>query len=173
MRRRLFQRSGAPVRDGLDVGALAPMVDMMTLLLVFLLRTWSTESAPTPTTGAFSLAATTSADPRQPATEIIVSNEGVWINSHRVTATRALASTPASTPAGATASTPAAAPTSTPAEGLIREIYDPLLQARVKDRVEIHADAQVNYGILKKIIATCHAAGFQEIALVGVSAEGM
>ena len=161
MRRRLFQRSGAPVRDGLDVGALAPMVDMMTLLLVFLLRTWSTESAPTPTTGAFSLAATTSADPRQPATEIIVSNEGVWINSHRVTATRALASTPA----GATASTPA--------EGLIREIYDPLLQARVKDRVEIHADAQVNYGILKKIIATCHAAGFQEIALVGVSAEGM
>lgn len=161
MRRRLFQRSGAPVRDGLDVGALAPMVDMMTLLLVFLLRTWSTESAPTPTTGAFSLAATTSADPRQPATEIIVSNEGVWINSHRVTATRALASTPA------------AAPTSTPAEGLIREIYDPLLQARVKDRVEIHADAQVNYGILKKIIATCHAAGFQEIALVGVSAEGM
>ena len=161
MRRRLFQRSGAPVRDGLDVGALAPMVDMMTLLLVFLLRTWSTESAPTPTTGAFSLAATTSADPRQPATEIIVSNEGVWINSHRVTATRALASTPAGTTA------------STPAEGLIREIYDPLLQARVKDRVEIHADAQVNYGILKKIIATCHAAGFQEIALVGVSAEGM
>jgi len=161
MRRRLFQRSGAPVRDGLDVGALAPMVDMMTLLLVFLLRTWSTESAPTPTTGAFSLAATTSADPRQPATEIIVSNEGVWINSHRVTATRALASNPASTG------------TSTSTESLIREIYDPLLQARVKDRVEIHADAKVNYGILKKIIATCHAAGFDEIALVGVSAEGM
>ncbi len=155
MRRRLFRHSAAPARDGLDVGALAPMVDMMTLLLVFLLRTWSTESAPTPPSGAFELAGTTSADPRQPATEIIVSNEGVWINSHRVTATRALA--------------PAAAPP----EGLIREIYDPLLQARVKDRVEIHADAEVNYGVLKRIISTCEAAGFEEIALVGVSAEGM
>jgi biopolymer transport protein ExbD len=161
MRRRLFRHSAAPARDGLDVGALAPMVDMMTLLLVFLLRTWSTESAPTPPSGAFELAGTTSADSRQPATEIIVSKDGVWIDAHRVTATRALA--PASTPA------PAAA---TP-EGLIREIYDPLLQARVKDRVEIHADALVNYGVLKRIIATCEAAGFKEIALVGVSAEGM
>jgi biopolymer transport protein ExbD len=155
MRRRLFHRSTAPARDGLDVGALAPMVDMMTLLLVFLLRTWSTESAPTPPSGAFALAGTTSADPRQPATEIIVSLEGIWIDAHRVTATRALA--------GAT----------TPAEGLIREIYDPLLQARVKDRVEIHADAEVNYGVLKRVISTCEAAGFHEIALVGVSAEGM
>jgi biopolymer transport protein ExbD len=163
MRRRLFRHSAAPARDGLDVGALAPMVDMMTLLLVFLLRTWSTESAPTPPSGAFELAGTTSVDSRQPATEIIVSSEGVWINSHRVTATRALAPAPASTPA------PAAA---TP-EGLIREIYDPLLQARVKDRVEIHADAEINYGILKRIISTCEAAGFDEIALVGVSAEGM
>ncbi len=159
MRRRLFRHAAAPARDGLDVGALAPMVDMMTLLLVFLLRTWSTESAPTPPSGAFELAGTTSADSRQPATEIIVSTDGVWIDAHRVTATRALA--PAGTPAAATP------------EGLIREIYDPLLQARVKDRVEIHADAQVNYGVLKRIIATCEAAGFKEIALVGVSAEGM
>jgi len=159
MRRRLFRHSAAPARDGLDVGALAPMVDMMTLLLVFLLRTWSTESAPTPPSGAFELAGTTSADSRQPATEIIVSKDGVWIDAHRVTATRALAGPPASASASA--------------EGLIREIYDPLLQARVKDRVEIHADAQVNYGVLKRIIATCEAAGFEEIALVGVSAEGM
>jgi hypothetical protein len=143
------------------------MVDMMTLLLVFLLRTWSTESAPTPPSGAFELAGTTSADPRQPATEIIVSKDGVWIDSHRVTATRALA------PAAAPAATPAAAPAAATPEGLIREIYDPLLQARVKERVEIHADAEVNYGVLKRIIATCEAAGFDEIALVGVSAEGM
>lgn len=153
MRRRLFRSGGAPVRDGLDVGALAPMVDMMTLLLVFLLRTWSTESAPRPPEGAFTLAGTTSVDARAPATQILVSTDGVWVDAHRVTAVAALAD-------------PAA-------EVVVREIYDPLLQARQKDRVEIHADAAVNYGVLKRVVATAQAAGFHEVALVGVSAEGM
>ena len=60
MRRRLFRRDAGGITPGLDVGALAPLVDMMTLMLVFLLRSYSTESAPMPPEGRFELAGTTS-----------------------------------------------------------------------------------------------------------------
>lgn len=149
MRRRLFA-SQESTRDGLDVGALAPMVDMMTLLLVFLLRTWSTESAPVPPSGAFELASTTSSDSRARAITILLSPEAIWVDGHRVIAT------------------PKIGP-----DLLIREVYDPLLALRGSQRVEIHADASVPWAVLKRVIATSEAAGVQEVALVGASAEGM
>lgn len=149
-RRSLFRRDSGPASDGLDVGALAPMVDMMTLLLVFLLRTWSTESAPAPPTGSFTLASTTSSDTRAAAVTILVSSEAIWVEGHRVTATPSVG-----------------------ADVIIRQIYDPLLMLREKGRVEIHSDASVSYGVLKRVIATCQAAGVTEVALVGASAEGM
>lgn len=148
--RGLFRQHFEPAQDGLDVGALAPMVDMMTLLLVFLLRTWSTESAPAPPTGAFALASTTSSDTRAAAITILVSEEAIWVEGHRVTATPSVVG-----------------------DVVIRQVYDPLLMLREKGRVEIHSDARVSYGVLKRVIATCQAAGVSEVALVGASAEGM
>ncbi len=127
------------------------MVDMMTLLLVFLLKTWSTESAPIPPTGAFALATTSSVNVRGPAVTILVSAEAVWVDGHRVIATTSIAGE----------------------AGVVREIYDPLLMQKDKARVEIHADAGVNYGVLKRVMATCQAAGVDEVALVGASAGGM
>ena len=149
MRRRLFRSAEAP-RDGLDVGALAPMVDMMTLLLVFLLRTWSTEPAPTPPTGTFALAPTASPDSRGPATTLLVSPEAIWVDGHRVIATPNVG-----------------------ADVVIREVYDPLLARKGVNRVEIHADAGVPWAVLKRVIATSQAAGAEEVALVGASVEGM
>ncbi len=150
MRRRLFTHATSAPRDGLDVGALAPMVDMMTLLLVFLLRTWSTESAPVPPSGSFELSTTTSTESRQHAVTILVSPEAIWVDGHRVIATPRIG-----------------------ADVLIREVYDPLLAQRGEQRVEIHADATVPWAVLKRVIATTEAAGLNEIALVGASAEGM
>lgn len=147
--RRLF-RSEAPAGVGLDVGALAPMVDMMTLLLVFLLRTYSTEPAPRPPEGDFALAGTTSVDPRRPAVEILVSAEAVWIDGRRVIATPYL-----------------------PEAGLVREVYDPLLLVRDQRRVEVFADRTVPYGALRKVLASARAAGFEEVALVAVTEAGM
>lgn len=147
--RRLF-RSEPPAGVGLDVGALAPMVDMMTLLLVFLLRTYSTEPAPRPPEGEFALAGTTSVDPRSPAVEILVSAEAVWIDGRRVIATPYL-----------------------PEDGLVREVYDPLLLIRDRRRVEVFADRAVPYGALRKVLASARAAGFEEVALVAVTEAGM
>jgi biopolymer transport protein ExbD len=122
------------------------MVDMMTLLLVFLLRTWSTEAAPRPPEGAFELPGTTSEDPRRPAVEVLVSPEAVWIEGQRVVAVRYL-----------------------PAEGLVREIYEPLLATRGQRRVEVHADRRVPWAVLKRVLYAARAARCEDIALVAAN----
>lgn len=147
MRRRLFRRDEATDAEaGLDVGALAPMVDMMTLLLVFLLRSYSTEAAPSPESGPFALAGTVSEDPRRPSVEILVSPEAIWVDGHRVIATPRL-----------------------PEALLVRELYQPLLQIRGRPRVEIYADAAVPYSVLKRVLYTARAAGYEELALVAAN----
>lgn len=149
--RRLFRRRQEPeVAPGLDVGALAPMVDMMTLLLVFLLRSYSTEYAPHPPEGKFELAGTHSEEARKNATEILVSEEAIYVEGNRVIATAYL-----------------------PEDLLVREIYDPLLLARNKRRVEVHADKDVPWSVLKRVLHTTKAAGFEELSLVAASASSM
>lgn len=148
-RRRLFRRP-PPAADGLDVGALAPMVDMMTLLLVFLIRSYSTDPAPTPPEGPFALAGTVSEDGRHPAVEILVSPEAIWIEGRRVAALDYL-----------------------PDTLLVREIYDPLLLMRGKSRIEVHADRTVEWAVLKRVFYTARAAGFQELVLVGASRSSL
>src|SRR5688572_20229283 len=135
-RRRLLSAPPPASSAGLDIGALAPMVDMMTLLLVFLMRSYATDPAPAPPQGSFHLAATLSEDARRPALEILVSSEAIYVEGSRVIATPYL-----------------------PEELLVREIYDRLLATRDKARpVEIHADAAIPYGALKRILHTAKAA---------------
>lgn len=145
-RRRLFRADEGTLSPGLDVGALAPMVDMMTLLLVFLLRSYSTEAAPRPPEGPFELAGTVSEDPRQAAVEVLVSTEAVYLDGHRVIAVKYL-----------------------PEDLLVREVYDPLLAMRGRKRVEVHADRGVSWGVLKRVLHTAKAAGFDEISLVAAN----
>lgn len=149
-RRRLFRAPSPESAAGLDVGALAPMVDMMTLLLVFLLRSYSTEAAPTPPSGAFALATTTSEEGRRPAVEILVTPEAIWVEGRRAVAVPYLGDA-----------------------ALVREIYDPLLLMRGKSRVEVHADAAVPYAVLKRVFYTARAAGFDELVLVGASRQSL
>ncbi len=134
------------IAGGLDVGALAPMVDMMTLLLVFLLRSYSTEAAPLPPSGPFELAGTRSEDPRAGGVEILVSNEAIWIDGDRVAATAYL-----------------------PNEALVRPIYDRLLTVRGKDRVEVHADRAVPWRVLERVLHSASAAGFTQLSLVAAN----
>lgn len=150
MRRRLFRHAEASVGAGLDVGALAPMVDMMTLMLVFLLRTWSTETAPAPPEGPFALAETRSEASRRPAVEVLIARDAIYVEGRRVVATGFLGE-----------------------EALIREVYDPLMMMRVKTRLEVHADATVPYGVLRRVLHTARSAGFAELSVVAVSAGGL
>lgn len=149
-RARLFRRSVEPAGVGLDVGALAPMVDMMTLLLVFLLRTYSTDLAPAPPEGPFALADTQSEDGRKGGVEILVSAEAIFVNGQRIAAWQYAGD-----------------------EGTIGPLYDMLLQSRPKVRAEVHADASVPWKRLSRVLATAQAAGVEQIALVGAHSGGM
>lgn len=150
MKRALFRRRAEPAGVGLDVGALAPMVDMMVLLLVFLLRTYSTDLAPAPEEGPFELAGTTADGDRRGGVELLVSREGVHVNGHRVAAWEYIEG-----------------------EGVIEPLYATLLQVRPKVRAEVHADASVPWKRLQRVLQTAEAAGVEEIALVGVWRGGM
>lgn len=145
-RRRLFRPHAAPAGDGLDVGALAPMVDMMTLLLVFLLRSYATEPAPAPPVGDFALAGTVSEDPRGRGVEVLVAGDGVWVDGRRLA-------------------------TLVPgdSEALVRPLYEALLKQRGPRRVEVHADHRVPYATLRRVLYTARAAEYDEIALVAAN----
>lgn len=146
MRRRLFRPPEPALGAGLDVGALAPMVDMMTLLLVFLLRSYATEPAPMPPTGEFRLAGTVSEAGRQRAVEILVSEKAIWVDGRPVADLGRL-------------------------EGdlLVRPLYDVLLKTRGGGRVEVFVDQRVKYAILKRVLYTARAAEYDEIALVAAN----
>lgn len=150
MKRPLFRKRPAPGAAGLDVGALAPMVDMMTLLLVFLLRTYSTDLAPAPPEGPFALAPTGSEDARKGGIELIVSGEAIYVDGQRVAAWDHVAG-----------------------DGVIDPLYARLLQARPKVRAEVHADGSVPWRSLSRVLATAQAAGVEQIALVGAYRGGM
>ena len=135
---------------GLEVGALAPMVDMMVLLLVFLLRTYSTDLAPAPPNESFALAGTTSDADRNGGVELIVSAEAIYVNGLRVAAWEYI-----------------------DGSGVIDPLYTLLLQVRPKVRAEVHADASVPWKRLERVLQTAQAAGVEEIALVGVWRGGM
>ena len=145
MRRRLFRPAPAAA-PGLDIGALAPMVDMMTLLLVLLLRSYATDPAPRPPEGRLLLAATLSEDPRRPAVEVLISDEAVFVNGHRFIAVAYM-----------------------PQAGLVRELYDPLLAMRDKGRLEIHAHREIPWKVLGPVLHTAQAAGFEQVSLVGLA----
>lgn len=135
---------------GLDIGALAPMVDMMTVLLVLLLRTYTTDPAPAPPEGRFQLGTTLSESPRRDSVELIVSQEAIYVSGNRVIATAYL-----------------------PEELLVREIYDRLIAQPKRQRVEIYADGAVSYGALRRVLYTARAAGFEQIALMGSADAGL
>ncbi len=150
-RRRLFSAAPSGPLPGLDVGALAPLVDMMTLLLVFLLRSYSTESAPMPPEGRFELAGTVSEEAREGGSVVVlISGDAVYVEGRRVIAVAYL-----------------------PPELLVREIYDPLLLMRDKRRIEVHADRAIPWGVLKRVLHTARTAGFEELSLVAANTSSL
>ena len=140
-RRRLFRAAPDP-EAGLTVGALAPMVDMMTLLLVFLLRTW-TQDAPPATPSGFQLAGT-SAGARQGGATLVVGLTEIRLDGSMVAALQGDSPD-------------------------LRPLYDRLLATRDKGRLEIVADQRLPWSTLERILQIARSAGFVELSLIGAS----
>jgi biopolymer transport protein ExbD len=144
------RRRTSPAPGGLSVAALAPFVDLMTLLLVFLLRTWASEPAPTPPSGDFALPRTRAMSVRQSgALTVLVTEQTIHLEGRPV----------------------AAAGGSAGGEVLVRELYEALLARKGSGPVEVHADARVTWSTLRRVLHTARAAGRESVALVGARAD--
>jgi biopolymer transport protein ExbD len=119
------------------------MVDLLTVLLVFLLRSWSTEAAPAAPEPGFTLPVASSEAARRGGLEIVVSPEAVYLSGERIAATARATDSP-----------------------VLRPLYDRVLALRDRARAEVYVDARVPWNALRTVLATAKAAGVDEVSLV-------
>lgn len=150
MRRRFGFRRGA-ADGGLAVGPLASMVDLLTILLVVLLRTWSTQPPLELAEPATELPLSRAEAPVGPGVIVDVGPTGLYVEGRR---------------AGSVAYYLASD------DVLVREIYD-ALQTRAGRRVVVRADADTPWRLLGKVMFTAQQAGYAEVELVAVSAASL
>ncbi len=146
MKRRMFS-SSAPPAAGLSTGALAPMVDLFTLLIVAVLRTWSAEPPLDTPEGAFSLPRTRNEAPPERGVVIDVAPDGLYVDGWRAGSSSYWEN----------------------AEGaLVTDLYAPLQQSGGRAAV-VRAHAAAPWKLVGKVLLTAQQAGFERVSLVAES----
>jgi hypothetical protein len=163
MRRRMFARPATEGLPGLDPAAVAPFVDVMTLLLVVFLRGWSAEVMPADTDPA-RLVRTTSAAGRAGAHAVRVQADRLaWddvVVGPGAEGARPLRNASPDASAG---------PPDTADLAALRARA--LAGCAAAGRVEVVPDAQVPWPRLRAVLGTLAGAGCDDLALVGRSAS--
>lgn len=148
MRRRMFSRSSSSTASAkLSTASLAPMVDMLTILVVAVLRTWSTDPPVEIPEANFSLPLSAQETPLNRGVTVDVGVEGLYVEGWR---------------AGA------AAYWIESDDVLIREVYE-ALQTVGGNRVTIRAHQDAPWELVGKVLFTAQQAGFENVELVAVS----
>lgn len=145
MTRRLARGGGRPA--GLEAGPLASMVDLLTILLVVLLRTWSTEPPLDLAEPDAALPLSTAEDPVGPGVIVDVGPSGLWVEGERAGSISYLERS----------------------EGVLVEGLYEALQARGGQRVVVRADGEVRWSVLGKVMFTAQHAGYTEVELVALN----
>jgi Biopolymer transport protein len=143
--------SGSAGGGGLSASALAPMVDLLTILLVVLLRTWSTTPPLDLAEPDTRLPLTRSEAPVGSGVIVDVGRKGLYVDGDR---------------SGSVAYQLGSQ------DVLIEELYGEL-QARAGKRVIVRADADTPWRLLGKVMFTAQQAGYVEVELVAVSAASL
>lgn len=146
--RRVLARK-APKRD-MSAAALAPMVDMLTILLVFLLKSWSTDAPVRADDETFALPTSTSETPVKTATGIDVTDDGIYLDSVRVAGTRYYVEQD---------------------DTLVQEVHAVLSAA--PGPVQIRMDEEAPYVLLRKLLFTVQQAGVEDVTVVAVSRSSL
>jgi len=148
MRRRLFQPSSGSGVAGLSTGAMAPMVDLFTLLIVAVLRTWSAEPPAETPEGDLSLPRSVSEDAPARGVTVDVGKDGLYVDGWRAGSAVYWAE----------------------ADGaLVSDLYGPLQQRAGEGTVVIRAHADAPWGLVGKVLLTAQQAGFEEVSVVAES----
>lgn len=146
MRRRMFRGSGAR-SGGLSATALAPMVDMMTILVIAVLRTWSTDApAQLPEEGLQMPLSAQEAAVHQ-GIMVDVGAEGLYVEGWRAGSAVYWADSE---------------------EVMVTELYE-ALQAVSGTRITIRAHDQAPWSLVGKVLFTAKQAGYEDVELVAVS----
>ena len=141
----------APSDHGSGQAAYAPMVDMLTILLVFLLKSYSVDPPVRPDDADFTLPTSATEQPVGPARDIDVTEHGIYVDGWRAASTRYYLEHD---------------------DTMILELYEDL-QASGSQVVNVRADTRVPYRLLQKVLFSAQEAGMDRITLVASSRGGL
>lgn len=146
--RRLFRASaGGAAGQGLGPAALAPMVDMLTILLVAILRSWSADPPLQLPEPGMALPVSSQETPAPRVLAIDVGPEALYVDGARAGSVEYWQT----------------------ADGvLITDVYDALL-SQGTTRVTIRAHEAAPWELVGKVLYTAQQAGYDDIQLVAVS----
>ena len=145
MKRRLYRP--APPSGELSAAAMAPMVDVMTLVLVVLLRTWSADAPASLAEEGMELPMARSEDALAGGVFVDIGISGLYVNGWR---------------AGSVAFW------SQQEGALITDLYE-ALQARGGDRVLVRANKDAPWSLIGKVLYTAQQAGYKDVQIVATS----
>lgn len=131
--------------------ALAPMVDVLTILLVFLLRTWSTDPPVRPDDPSFQLPLSVEEAPVGVARRLDLAEGELSLNGARIASTKAALERD---------------------EAVIPELVT-ALAADPDAPLHIRVDADLPYALLRQALSSAQAAGVRDVTLVAASRAGL
>ena len=147
--KRLFTSTAE--NQGFSEAALAPMVDLFTLLVIAVLRASSPEPAIQLSDPSLSLPVSTSETARSQGAVIEVGQQGIYLNGQRTTSTKYWLNQD---------------------DPLIRELYQSLLHlSQTKAELRIHGE--LPWKIVEQCITTAQQAGYGDISIIALSSSSL
>jgi biopolymer transport protein ExbD len=137
--------------EALGVSALTPMVDMLTLTLLFLLKSWSEDPPVVVDESGFALPFSAGEGEAPIRLPIDVGEHTIFVNGRRVVGTAFYV---------------------TNQDMHVPEVYDAIL-ARGAGPVSLRVDADVSWTVVRKVLFTLQEAGVQDVSLIAESRAGL
>lgn len=133
--------------EGLSAAALAPMVDLFTLLLVAVLRTWTADPPVEIPEPDFRLPISRQESSLDRGVTVDVGLDGLYVEGWRAGSAKWWANSD---------------------QVLISDVYE-ALQGRGADRVLVRAHADAPWSLVGKVLFTAQQAGYRDVELVATS----
>jgi biopolymer transport protein ExbD len=136
---------------GTASGPLAPLVDVITILLVVLLKSYSVDAPVRPDDPDFALPLSASDSPVGPAIDIDVTTDAIYVSGLRTAASGYYLEHD---------------------DLLIEELYT-RLQGQAGRAVNVRVDGEIPYALVRKVLFSAREAGVERLTLVAQSRAGL
>ena len=141
----------APTAVHLGQAAYAPLVDMLTILLFFILKSFSMDTPVRPDDPDFRLPSSTGREHVAKDARIDVTTEAIYVDGERAASTAYYLDHD---------------------DEIVQELYERLQGARRRS-ANVRADGRVPWKVLRKVVYTAQVAHVESLDLVAVSRAGL